>query len=75
MNDNNYLVRFKSREEYIKFRNYSLNLAKPYYIFEGDVLALLRINRSADNIIELYPLGEFEIMNVLAKILGMRDID
>lgn len=75
MNDNNYLVRFKSREEYIKFRNYSLNLAKPYYIFEGDVLALLRINRSTDNIIELYPLGEFEIMNVLAKILGVRDID
>lgn len=67
-----YIVRFLDKDSYNDFKKHSLELAKPYYIFEGDVLDLIKINRSYDGIIELYPLDDFEVKNVLAKILGLR---
>lgn len=49
-----------------------LDLAKQYYVFEGDVLDVIRIKREYDGIVELEPWDSFDVMNVLAKLLGLR---
>lgn len=46
-----YSVKFKSYIEYNRFKEYALKLSKPYYIFEGDVLDLIRIEREYNGII------------------------
>ena len=72
INKEHYSVIFPSTEEYLKFKNYALELAKPFYIFESDVLSVIRIQNTYDGIVELYPLNSFDITSVLAKILGLR---
>lgn len=72
INKEHYSVIFPSTEEYLKFKNYALELAKPFYIFESDVLSVIRIQNTYDGIVELYPLSSFDITSVLAKILGLR---
>lgn len=67
-----YSIKFKDRETYEQFKNYALTLAKPYYIFEGDVLDVIRIRREYDGIVELEPWNSFDVTDVLAKILGLR---
>lgn len=67
-----YSVIFCDSENYYEFKEYALNLSKPYFIFEGDVLDLIRIQREYDGIIELNDFNSFDITNVLAKILGLR---
>lgn len=69
---NGYVIKFQDEESYNNFKNYSLKISKPYYIFEGDVLDLIKVERSYDGVIELKLLDSFEITNVLAKILGLR---
>ncbi len=71
-NFNHYYVMFNSLEEFRKFKNYALKLSKPYYIFEGDVKELVQIKRKYNNIVEIEPLNSFDIINTLAKILGLR---
>lgn len=68
-----YVIRFEDKKSYERFKKYSLNLSKPYYIFEGDVLDILRIDREFEGIIELKPWNSFDVTNVLAKILGLRN--
>lgn len=70
---NHYIVRFKTRAQFMQFRKFALDLAKPYYVFEGDVIDLMRVNREYDDIVELIPWGEFDITCTLAKIIGLRD--
>lgn len=70
--DGRYIVRFQDENSYINFKKVSLQLSKPYYIFEGDVLELIKVQRYYDEIVELKPLDSFEVTNVLAKILGLR---
>ncbi len=67
-----YSVKFMGKSVYEDFKHFALNLAKPYYIFEGDVLDVIRIKREYDGIIELEPWNSFDVTNVLAKILGLR---
>lgn len=67
-----YSVKFKEQKDYELFKNFALKKAKPYYIFEGDVLNIIRIKKSYNGIIELEPWNTFDITNVLAKILGFR---
>ena len=67
-----FVVRFKDKKSYTDFKNYALKLSKPYYIFEGDVLDLIRIEKEYEGIIELKLWDLFEVKNVLAKILGFR---
>lgn len=67
-----YLVIFKNAEKYYQFKNYAISLSKPYYIFAGDVLDIIRIKREYNGIIELNELDSFDVKNVLAKILGLR---
>jgi len=68
-----YSVKFDSKERYIEFRESALSIAKGYYTFEGDVLDLIEVKRVYFGVVELFPLGSFEITNVLAKILGIRN--
>lgn len=67
-----YSVLFVDFEKYIEFKEYAINLSKPYYIFSGDVLEIVRIQREYNGIIELNDLDSYDITNVLAKILGLR---
>ena len=71
-NDKGYIIRFEDKKIFNSFKNYALELSKPYYIFEGDVLDLIRIEKEYKGIIELKPWGSFEVTNVLAKIMGFR---
>ena len=68
-----FVIRFENKKSYIAFKKYALELSKPYYIFEGDVLELIRIEKEYEGIIELKPWNSFDIGNVLAKIMGFRD--
>lgn len=51
VNLNNYSVKFNTKNEYDKFKNYALDIAKPYYIFEGDILDFVRVEREYNGII------------------------
>lgn len=72
LSTNKYSVKFMSYEEYNRFKNYSLEISRPYYVFEGDVLDLIRIEREYNDIVELKILDSFDTKNTLAKILGLR---
>lgn len=67
-----YSVLFENFEKYREFKEYAINLSKPYYIFGGDVLDIVRIQREYNGIVELNDLDSFDVTNVLAKILGLR---
>jgi len=69
---NQFSIKFETYSEYLKFKDYSLNLSKSHYIFEGDVLDLIRIKREYNSVIELESLHSFDITNTLSKILGLR---
>ena len=71
-NNTGIIVRFDDEKLYNAFKNYALNLSRPYYIFNGDVLDLVRIEKVYDGVIELQRWDSFDITNVLAKILGLR---
>ena len=66
-------VRFKTTDEFNKFKNYALELSRPYYVFEGDVEKVIRVRREYRGIVELEPLDSFDITSTLAKILGLRN--
>lgn len=70
--EEDFLVRFTDEKLYNNFKNYALELSKPYYIFEGDVLDLVRVEKEYEGIIELKLWNSFDVTNVLAKILGIR---
>ena len=70
--EEHYSVKFKTKCQYNKFKRYALALSEPYYIFEGDVLDSLKIHREYDDFVELVLWTDFEITNVLAKILKLR---
>jgi len=65
-------VKFNSYDEYNRFKSYALEISKPHYIFEGDVLDLTRIEREYQGIVEIKLLNSFDVENTLSKILGLR---
>ena len=69
---NHYSIKFIERSAYESFKHHALALAKPYYVFEGDVLDVIHIKREYEGIVELEPWNSFDVTNVLAKILGLR---
>lgn len=71
-NDKEFVVRFADKKSYNTFKNYALELSRLYYIFEGDVLDLVRIEKEYEGVIELIPWDSFDFTNVLAKVLGLR---
>ncbi len=66
-------VTFTSKEDYSNFKNYALEFSKADYVFEGDVLDVLRIKREYGGLVELQPLNDFDINYVLARLLGLKD--
>ncbi len=70
--DESYSLKFHSLEEYRRFKSYALELSRPHYIFEGDVLDLIKIEREYNGIVELKLLNSFDIESTLSKILGLR---
>lgn len=60
------------KEIYLNFKSIALKLSKPHYVFEGDVIDLLRIRREYNGIIELMPVNSFDILSTIAKIIGLR---
>lgn len=71
-NSDGFVVRFKDTKSYKSFKRYALELSKPYYHFEGDVLDLVRVEKEYEGIIELKLWNSFDVTNVLAKIMGFR---
>lgn len=69
---NGFLVRFENGKLYNDFKKYALELSEQYYIFNGDVLDLVRVEKEYDGIIELKLWNSFDINNTLAKIVGFR---
>lgn len=69
-----YSVKFRTRADYDCFVEYALALAKPHYVFEGDVLALITINRESEDIVELVPMEEYDVLDTLAKIVGVKPV-
>lgn len=70
-----YSVKFRTRKDYDDFRQYALALAKPYHVFEGDVLQLVRVKREWEGIVELEGLNSFDILYVLSKVLGLKSVE
>lgn len=68
-----FVIRFEKYEIYNDFKNYALKLSEPYYIFNGDVLDLIEIEKEYEGIVELKAWDSFDILNVLAKIIGLRE--
>jgi len=69
----NYSIKFRSYSQFNKFRKFALQLSKPYYIFEGDVLDIVNHPNYANGIVEIKLGRVFDIRNTLAKILGLRN--
>lgn len=72
--DGRYSIHFRSRDEYELFRKQALAVAAPDYVFEGDVLDLLRPEDEYDDLVALIWEPTFDIPNTLAKALGLREI-
>jgi serine/threonine protein kinase len=68
-----YSIKFRNHKQFDKFRKYALQLSKPYYIFEGDVLDIVNHYDYANGIVEIKLSRIFDIPNTLAKILGLRN--
>lgn len=67
-----YSIKFRSYKQFNKFREYALQLSKPYDIFEGDVLDIVNHYDYANDVVEIKLRRISDIPNTLAKILGLR---
>lgn len=72
IDDAHYLVRFNSGENFNSFKKHALALSAPDHIFEGDVQYILSNSLRYGNMVELRPLGPFDITNTIARIVGIR---
>lgn len=68
-----YYIRFRTIDEFNKFKTHALELSRSYYIFEGDVMSILHIRREYNGVVELNMLNSFDVTSTLAKILGLRE--
>lgn len=68
-----YSIKFENYNQFSEFREYAVQLSKPYHIFHGDVLDIVKHYSYIDNIIEIKVSVIFDIPDVLAKILGFRN--
>ncbi|MEI2273066.1 serine/threonine protein kinase [Sphingobacterium sp. ML3W] len=69
-----YSINFKTTLQYEKFRKYVLELSKPHYIFEGDVLDIIKNPIYFGNMVELRISSVFEITNTIAQIVGLKEV-
>ena len=67
-------LKFHSYRQYQKFRQHALQLAKPHYIFEGDVLEMFSNPSFIGSMVELKLSRVFGLGHTLATILGLKAI-
>lgn len=72
LDDKSYSIKFTTYKSFKKFEAYALQLSKPYYIFEGDVLSLVHEPNIIGDMVELKLTGNFHIRTTLAQILGLK---
>lgn len=75
LNEDEYSVRFRTYKQYEKFRKHALELSENYYIFEGDVIDLLKNPNFIGTMVEFKFGAIFDIPHTIAKILGLREIN
>lgn len=75
VDERNYSVKFKTYSQFEKFRKFALDLSRPHYIFEGDVLNIMKNPSYIGNMVELKLDRIFEIPDTIAKIVGCKEID
>jgi len=71
VDENYYSVKFTTYKKFDKFRKYALQLSEPDYIFEGDVLDIVRHYTYSNGIVEFKLSKVFDIPNPVARILGL----
>jgi serine/threonine-protein kinase len=69
-----YAVFFRSDADYERFATHAREIAAPHYVFEGDVLDLLRPTAARGNITELRWDESFDLAITAAKVVGLRPI-
>ena len=65
---------FDEPSQFEKLKEYGFQLAKPYYVFEGDVIDLFKKSRMIDKQIIWDLDKDWDIRILLAKILGLKKI-
>lgn len=65
---------FDEPSQFEKLKEYGFQLAKPYYVFEGDVIDLFKKSRMIDKQIIWDLDKDWDIRILLAKILGLKEI-
>lgn len=65
---------FNRTDSFDKFKTYALELAEPYYVFEGDVLDAFCKAKTIDNMVVLELSKDWDVEITLAKILGLKEI-
>lgn len=65
---------FDEASQFEKLKEYGFQLAKPHYVFEGDVIDLFRKSKMIDKQIIWDLDKEWDISILLAKILGLKEI-
>lgn len=65
---------FDEPSQFEKLKEYGFQLAKPYYVFEGDVIDLFKKSRMIDKQIIWDLDKDWDIRILLAKILGLKMI-
>lgn len=68
-----FIVKFEDKESYIKYKEYAVKIAEPYWNLSQDVKTIVEIEEEYDGKIRLTPWDSFEVKNTLAKILGIRN--
>lgn len=68
-------IKFNSYSKYLKFKRNALDIARPHYIFEGDVLDIFRNPNFIGNIVEIQVSRVFAIPHTLAKLVGTMPFD
>ena len=68
-------IKFNSYSKYLKFKKNALEIARPHYIFEGDVLDIFRNPNFIGNIVEIQVSRVFAIPHTLAKLVGTIPFD
>ncbi|MDD2982098.1 MAG: serine/threonine-protein kinase [Crocinitomicaceae bacterium] len=75
IDEEKFSIKFKTYDQYEKFRKYALELSRPHYIFEGDVMDILKHPNFTGNMVELKLNRIFDIPDTIAKIIGQREIN
>lgn len=74
LDEGRYAIFFRSDVDYERFATHSREIAAPHYVFEGDVLEMLRPAVARGGITELRWDESFDLAVTAAKVVGLRPI-